>query len=770
MKRNHMTALLLGIILLLPVFQLNVFAAEEQNIVYTEFISGNFNHAGDGTLASPYNLFEDAMNAVADGGTIYILGRGAFINDIDSVSPLRITKNVTITAAPGVSVRPRFVVRTAGIVLGANVTFHKIELSFESGFRAVICANGHTLTLNDVSYDTHARKIHLAGGGMFYKNGVSASPETGAHSRIIVTGKESLFGNIYAGSINGSFDKAVDITVENISGRTMGTVYASGAAEVYYDSDNFLDPENEPKPPEMNPYDYPVRGKVSIELRNTGIGAINGATGGAENASLSVSTQNLYSCILANIHSLEVKKGVFAPTDMEDGINISVQQGATLDMSALMNYTANDFTGGGTLILNYEDCLTVRGNCAGETEFRTYGGSQYHSGLAVYDHLYIKTSAGDGTFLFSPYPLQNDMILGKHSDGWRTSVQSAAASTVLAEFDLETNLLLIPVAQVNGTDGAVPPTLQISSTYTEDTPPELQYIEFVPFEYTVTYNGKTYSTPSDDIGGYYEGNIKELNLNFYLAEDSITISRFSTVYDDFGMIAVGTYDIAITAPTATGNMTRSLRLVVTEDAAAGSQPTELHITTPAQEVADGDSINLSAAVTDAAAQQGVRAGNITLYINGQPYSAPKTPDSSGAVSWKDIAVTRENGFKTGTNLLTAVYSGTDVYASSKTEITITVNRTDMFEISEQNGKVDMAFTNLSGKEIHNALLIMGVYDRGALQKTAVAKNGVTIDQEETQSFRFDMSGTRFDSIQGFLWESIETMAPLAKNTVVSVED
>ncbi len=767
MKKNNIMALLFSMLLFIPAFPANVFAAGAPNVVYTEFDSGNFNHAGNGTLAAPYNLFEDAMAAVADGGTIYILSRGAFINAADN-SPLQLTKNVTISAAPGVNTQPNLSVRTAGMVLGANVTFNNIELSFENGFRAVICANGYTLTLNNVSYNTHTRTIHLAGGGLFYAGGSCASPAAGTHSRIVITGKNSSFGNIYAGSINSSFDKPVDITVEGVSGRSLGTVYASGAAEGYYNSENFLDPGNEPQPPEADPTAYPVRGKVSIQLHNTGIGAINGATGGAENASVSVSTQNLYSCLVANIHSLEVKEGVFAPVDMEDGVNISVRQGATLDISSLITYEANDFTGGGTLLLNYEDCLTIRGNCTGETAFRTYGGSQYHSGLAIYDHLYIKTT-GTGTFSFSPYPTQKDMTLEKRGDGWWTSARSAADTTVLTAFDLDTSLLFVPVAQVNGADGAAPPILQASSAYTEDTPFSLQCIEFVPFEYTVTYNGKTYSVTSDEQEGYYEGNIKELNMNFYPADNSIMISRFSNKYDNFGMIAAGTYDIAITAPTATGNLTRSLRLVVTEDAVTGSARADLTLTASAQEIPDGGSINLSATLTDTSSQQGVSAGSITLYINGQPYSTPKTP-AGGGVSWNGIAVTKENGFTTGTNLLTAVYSGTDTYAPSQKETTITVNRTDMFEISEQNGKIDVAFTNLSGKEMRNALLLIGVYDRGTLQKTAAAKNGVTINQGETQSFRFDMSGTRFDRIQGFVWDSIETMTPLVKNTSISVED
>lgn len=208
--------------------------------------------------------------------------------------------------------------------------------------------------------------------------------------------------------------------------------------------------------------------------------------------------------------------------------------------------------------------------------------------------------------------------------------------------------------------------------------------------------------------------------------------------------------------------------MVTESAAAGSTETQLTLNASAQEIPDASSINLSATLT--AAQQGVSAGSIALYINRQPYKTPQTPGSGGIVSWNGIAVTKENGFTTGANRLTAVYSGTDTYAPAQEEITITVTRTGMFEISEQNGKVDVAFTNLSGKEMRNALLMIGVYRNGSLQKTAVAADGVTINQGETQSFRFDMSGMRFDRIQGFIWDSPQTMTPLAKNAVVLLDE
>lgn len=114
--------------------------AYEMTEVYTEFTGGNSNHAGNGTKESPYNLFTDALEAVSDGGTIYI-GSGAFVNEETDGQPLKITKNVTIIPCPDMAYRPSMEIRKGGLVLGANVTFRNIVLSFSNARYAAIFAN-----------------------------------------------------------------------------------------------------------------------------------------------------------------------------------------------------------------------------------------------------------------------------------------------------------------------------------------------------------------------------------------------------------------------------------------------------------------------------------------------------------------------------------------------------------------------------------------------------------------------------------------------------
>lgn len=78
MRRNNIMAFLFSILLLLSAFPANIAAAQPPAVVYTEFVSGNFNHAGDGTPASPYNLFEDAMGSGSGRRNDLYFGRRRF--------------------------------------------------------------------------------------------------------------------------------------------------------------------------------------------------------------------------------------------------------------------------------------------------------------------------------------------------------------------------------------------------------------------------------------------------------------------------------------------------------------------------------------------------------------------------------------------------------------------------------------------------------------------------------------------------------------------
>lgn len=199
--------------------------------------------------------------------------------------------------------------------------------------------------------------------------------------------------------------------------------------------------------------------------------------------------------------------------------------------------------------------LTVNGTLSGVTEFQTSGGVN-SSGIAEYDRLYIKTSKGDGSFTFNPYATQSDMTLDKTVGGFKTSTKTKEA-VVLKSFG-------ITGSEFNDT------SLEVNQGYF-DIPIETEFegsgfydISMVPLVYTVSYNGKTYgprnSTLTDD--GNYEADFKELNMCFAPITDNIGVSKYSSTIGFMDDIAEGVYDVTVTAPTASGNVELSFKLIV----------------------------------------------------------------------------------------------------------------------------------------------------------------------------------------------------------------
>ena len=567
MKLKNILILILCIVLCPPIVM-----AVSDNTVYTEFTGGNSSSTGSGTEQSPYNLFEDALNAVEDGGTICVGEKGAFVNSSDD-KPLVINKNVTITSKSDTA--PEISIRKAGVVLGGNVSFKNVVLSLVNGNHALIAANGYTLTLDNVTYFQNTREVHIVGGTLYDKNGVSLSPTVGEKSKIVLSGNKTHFGNIYAGSINGSFDKDVEIDINGVTGKNIGKVYSCGAKEGYYNSDNFLDPNNEPTAPTADSAVYGVTGNVNINLSNSPICEIDGDCGSGR-ANVSVVTEYQYSSAMKNIGLLTVDSGILELTEINDDVNVKINSNGILDMSNLGECSVNDFYGGGTLVLAKDGLLTVNGTLSGVTEFQTSGGVN-SSGIAEYDRLYIKTSKGDGSFTFNPYATQSHMTLDKTVDGFKTSSKTEE-SVVLKSFG-------ITGSEFNDT------SLEVNQGYF-DIPIETEFegsgfydISMVPLVYTVSYNGETYgprnSTLTDD--GNYEGDFKELNMCFAPITDNISVTKYSSTIGFMDDIAEGVYDVTVTAPTASGNVERSFKLIVgdvTPTATPTAEPTATPTATP----------------------------------------------------------------------------------------------------------------------------------------------------------------------------------------------
>ena len=86
--------------------------------------------------------------------------------------------------------------------------------------------------------------------------------------------------------------------------------------------------------------------------------------------------------------------------------------------------------------------------------------------------------------------------------------------------------------------------------------------------------------------GNYEGDFEELNMCFAPITGNIDVSKYSSTIGFMDDIAEGVYDVTVTAPTASGNVERSFKLIigdVTPTATPTAEPTATPTATPTAE-------------------------------------------------------------------------------------------------------------------------------------------------------------------------------------------
>ena len=362
----------------------------------------------------------NALKTAKDGDTIILKG-SCEVNDTGSNSqPWVIDRQVTIKGG-------NIYLRKGGILLGADVTFENLTLNFVNGTRNAIIANGHTLTLKNVTYALNnanqraGREVHLFCGGV---TGLvlDETPRSGNHGTIMIQGTTSL-GNMYAGNISADGNASPSATPASIlfhsdAVGSMGTVYACGALETPVDSNNIFDVDKwNPDPPTANTTKFPVTGAVDISLRNGLVRAVHGLTGGSTQAAVTFNgNDNLtYNVVLDNIASLSVQSGNFMPAAGSNFTgthpNLTVT-GGTLNLSNYDNdFAVGNFTGGGTLILGKEQTLNISGSVSGKTKVGIGSiNSEGISGQPRNEYIYITApeNTDEGSFfLANPSNLTN---------------------------------------------------------------------------------------------------------------------------------------------------------------------------------------------------------------------------------------------------------------------------------------------------------------------------------------------------------------------------
>ena len=666
-----------------------------RNEVYTSITGGNHAHTGDGSYANPYNLFDDAVKNTMPGGTIIIKNK-AFLNTLNETGslPYIIDKNITIKSEDPNN--PAMLqVRAGGIVLGGDVTLENVNLNFENKVHDAIFANGHTLTLKNVLRANGSREVDLFGGQLYEKSGQPyAADKKGSKSEILIQMDDPKlaqyssvhFGNIYAGSMNGSFDDDVTITIESknyTANKFIGKVYASGADEA--DPGNMLDVK-EPAPPKADAAKYTVSGTVDLNfdclpLRLSGSEPMlidgNTGNGGKTNLSVSVSspTSNLE---LKNLSDLTVKKGTIQPKDTSTSNfeTITIEQGAELDLSKLSSLiTTNTLSGQGTLTLKKDGSMNVTKTFNDTLTFQTEGAWNGASGIVTADHTYVTVPAdSNGTFKFTPHQAQTGWTFEKETTEWKAKKPAGSA-----DLPVVTALSIAP-ADTQQTIFEHPPTLEAAPEF------PLQ-LEFESVDSTVTdicnsftcfVKSPTSQTPikfiheDSDEEGYYYAEGKNFPFVLCIAEydngAALTIERAQTSNSS---IPLGNYEIEIGYPGKDGSMLTAKAYLtsvpnppeITDPDASDSQVT---VTPSESSVNFGGTVNVTADIQKAVtfSSCAIEENKAYLYVNGKlvtqsDLTNPIVDVTNSSISFANLAITPDNGFRAGQNQISVVYGGGD---------------------------------------------------------------------------------------------------------------
>ena len=651
--------------------------------IYTEFKDGNSTHSGDGSYGNPYNLFEDAYAAAGNGDEISILGSGAFLN-AEAAEPFIFDKSVTVNGNGNT-----FSNRKGGFILNTDVTFKNITLRFSNRLHDAIFANGHKLVLEDVTCDGGFRYVDIFGGSL-YENGKNMGNHPGSEAQILITGGGTNLGNIYAGSMNGTYDGKTQIVLAHVSGTQNGEIYASGAIEPYVNQDDWFSTQ-EPDPPAADGQ-YTVSGDVEISLTGSDTKQVYGVSENhAGKTFLTIDTDQSYTGIpgISKVGNLTVKGGgTFAPAAL-DSCTVRLEGASAIDLSQMETPQVHSIvsadSAGNRLILGKEQKLKVTDTIMGALTFETLNGRNGKSGIAEYGHTYLELGrAADTAVSFTPTDGQAGMTLERTSSGngeiWKTSELSGDGPVAVKNMTINNPVITATVSEISG--GRKSYLADVS--WPDETDETYKELIYVPLQYEVTFNGKTLSseTVTNDEGSFIC--IPDFNLMFEtgIEENAITLMCYRTA--NSSTVKPGTYHITIRPFSAGEQIEQKVVLIVNKDPdTSGSTATSKETTTTINglptAVSMQDELNLTVQTvyTDSSLQgQSVPSAGFSVYINQTPYEVSGITLQNGVAAIK-IPVSEANGFHMGENAITVSYAGAANKnyraLSSQANETVTVN-------------------------------------------------------------------------------------------------
>ena len=635
--------------------------------IYTEFKDGNSTHSGDGSYGNPYNLFEDAYAAAGNGDEISILGSGAFLN-AEAAEPFIFDKSVTVNGNGNT-----FSNRKGGFILNTDVTFKNITLRFSNRLHDAIFANGHKLVLENVTCDSGFRYVDIFGGSL-YENGKNMGNHPGSEAQILITGGGTNLGNIYAGSMNGTYDGKTQIVLAHVSGTQNGEIYASGAREPYVNQDDWFSTQ-EPDPPAADGQ-YTVSGDVEISLTGSDTKQVYGVSENhAGKTFLTIDTDQSYTGIpgISKVGNLTVKGGgTFAPAAL-DSCTVRLEGASAIDLSQMETPQVHSIvsadSAGNRLILGKEQTLNVTDTITGALTFETLNGRNGKSGIAEYNHTYLELGrAADTVVSFTPTDGQAGMTLERTSSGngeiWKTSELSGNEPEPVAvkNMTIKNPVITTTVSEISG--GRKSYLADVS--WPDETDETVKDLVYVPLQYEVTFNGKTLSseTVTNEEGSFIC--IPDFNLMFETGKDgksnAITPMYYST--DNSSTVKPGTYHIKIRPFSADEQIEQNVTLIVNNDPDTSGSPvfqkettTTINGLSTAVSMQDELNLTVKTVYTDSGLQgQNVPSAGFSVYINQTPYEVSGNTLQNGEAAIK-IPVSEANGFHMGENAITVSYAG-----------------------------------------------------------------------------------------------------------------
>lgn len=634
--------------------------------IYTEFKDGNSTHSGDGSYGNPYNLFEDAYAAAGNGDEISILGSGAFLN-AEAAEPFIFDKSVTVNGNGNT-----FSNRKGGFILNTDVTFKNITLRFSNRLHDAIFANGHKLVLENVMCDSGFRYVDIFGGSL-YENGKNMGNHPGSEAQILITGGGTNLGNIYAGSMNGTYDGKTQIVLAHVSGTQNGEIYASGAIEPYVNQDDWFSTQ-EPDPPAADGQ-YTVSGDVEISLTGSDTKQVYGVSENhAGKTFLTIDTDQSYTGIpgISKVGKLTVKGGgTFAPAAL-DSCTVRLEGASAIDLSQMETPQVHSIvsadSAGNRLILGKEQKLKVTDTITGALTFETLNGRNGKSGIAEYGHTYLELGrAADTAVSFTPTDGQAGMTLERTSSGngeiWKTSELSGDGPVAVKNVTVKNPVLLANVSNIMSSDKSY----YLDVEWQEGTPENGKTLYQVPLTYEVEFNNHIYYSTVGDDGN---ANVSDLRLAFHPETNQDGVHTITPeFYDDatsgeLKLPEPGTYYITIRPFSADEQIEQKVVLIVNKDPdTSGSTATSKETTTTINglptAVSMQDELNLTVQTvyTDSSLQgQNVPSAGFSVYINQTPYEVFGITLQNGEAAIK-IPVSETNGFHMGENAITVSYAG-----------------------------------------------------------------------------------------------------------------